>query len=135
MRDVHRSVKFGREAGLYLLCGFVSMAVSFLCIRIAVGFTAGMGAAAAAFLQGAAGQCGGIAAAYVLNRKIVYRSKAPVRRELPKFLLSRAISAVLDAVLRQVLTAAGLGVMVVSLACQCAVTVMNFVTGRSAVFR
>ena len=49
----------------------------------------------------------GVIFAYFTNRRFVFKSHEPIRKEAPKFVLSRVSTLILDAVLMQVLTPLG----------------------------
>lgn len=60
----------------------------------------------------------GVIFAYFTNRKFVFKSKAPMLSEAPKFVLSRVSTLILDMVVMQVLTAIGVNLLIATLSPQ-----------------
>lgn len=127
-----------REAALYLICGFVAMGVSW----------AAQFAVSAVFfgspryptpsqnvVLGVSNWTAGMLSAYAMNRKLVFRSDRPVGPEFVKFAVARLATLGVDLVLRQVLPAAGLDVYMTTLSVAAVITVLNYITGKLAVFR
>ena len=56
----------------------------------------------------------GVIFAYFTNRRFVFKSKKPMRKEAPKFVLSRVSTWILDIVVMQVLTALNINLVVAS---------------------
>lgn len=127
-----------REAVLYLVCGFVAMGVS---------WAAQFAVSAACFgspryptpgqnlVLGLSNWTAGMLSAYAMNRKLVFRSDRPVGPEFMKFAIARLATLGVDLILRQVLPAIGLDVYMTTLAVAAIITVLNYITGKLAVFR
>lgn len=127
-----------REAVAYLICGFVSMGVS---------WAAQFGVSAVCFqnpryptpwqnfILGMSNWTAGMLTAYILNRRLVFRSHAAIGPEFLKFLVSRLGTLGVDMGLRQILPMAGLDVYAVTLLAAAVITVLNYVIGKLAVFR
>lgn len=76
----------------------------------------------------------GVIFAYFTNRKFVFKSKGPMRKEAPKFVLSRVSTWILDIVVMQVLTAANINLIVASVISAVLVTIANYVFSKKFVF-
>lgn len=76
----------------------------------------------------------GVIFAYFTNRKFVFKSKEPMGKEAPKFVLSRVSTWVLDIVVMQVLTALGVHLMVATLVSAVLVIIGNYVFSKLFVF-
>ena len=77
----------------------------------------------------------GVIFAYFTNRKFVFKSKEPMKKEIPAFVLSRVSTLILDAVVMQVLTAVGVNLMVATLISAVLVTIGNYVFSKLFVFK
>ena len=77
----------------------------------------------------------GVTFAYFTNRRFVFKSHAPMRKEAPKFVYSRISTLILDIVVRQVLSAFHINIVVVSLISAVLVTIGNYVFSKLFVFR
>lgn len=130
--------KLAGEGIRYLIAGFISMAASWAAMWLAdqVLFhgTVRPSPAQNAIL-GLANWTAGMLAAYVLNRKFVFRSSGPVLPELGKHTVSRLGTLALDQAVRQAAAAAGLTLYPATLAALCAVTIANYAVGKLLVFR
>ena len=131
-------MKLRRELVLYLVCGLCSMAVSWICMA-AVHFVfyhmdPYPGATANAIL-GLANWTSGMSAAYVLNRRFVFRSDGPTWPEFLKHAGSRVGTLLVDQALRFLLGMAGLGVYAITLVALCVTTVLNYFLGKYLVFQ
>lgn len=127
-----------REAAAYLICGFASMGVS---------WAAQFGVSAVCFqnpryptplqnfVLGMSNWTAGMLTAYILNRRLVFRSRAAVWPEFLKFLISRLGTLGVDMGLRQILPMAGLDVYAVTLLVAIIITILNYIIGKLAVFR
>ncbi len=77
----------------------------------------------------------GVIFAYFTNRKFVFKSKEPMMKEIPVFVLSRVSTLILDAVVMQVLTAVGVNLMVATLISAVLVTIGNYIFSKIFVFK
>ena len=76
----------------------------------------------------------GVIFAYFTNRRFVFKSKEPMRKEAPKFVLSRISTWVLDVVVMQVLTAMNINLLVATFISAVLVTVANYIFSKLLVF-
>ncbi len=76
----------------------------------------------------------GVIFAYFTNRRFVFKSKKPMRKEAPKFMLSRVSTWILDIVVMQVLTALNINLVVASVISAVLVTIANYVFSKLFVF-
>ena len=76
----------------------------------------------------------GVIFAYFTNRRFVFKSHEPMGTEIPKFVLSRVATLVLDAVVMQVLTALGVNLVVATLISSVLVVIGNYVFSKLFVF-
>ena len=77
----------------------------------------------------------GVIFAYFTNRKYVFKSHEPMLQEIPKFVLSRVFTLVLDIVVIQVLTAVGVNLLVATVISAVLVIVGNYVFSKLFVFQ
>lgn len=77
----------------------------------------------------------GVIFAYFTNRKFVFKSKEPMLKEIPPFVLSRVSTYVLDIVIMQIFTKMGLNLMVGTLISAVLVTIANYVFSKLFVFK
>lgn len=77
----------------------------------------------------------GVIFAYFTNRKFVFKSKDPMLKEAPKFVLSRVTTLVLDLVVMQVLGAVGVNVYVATIISAVLVIIANYVFSKLFVFQ
>ena len=76
----------------------------------------------------------GVIFAYFTNRKYVFKSKEPMLKEAPKFVLSRVSTLILDTVVMQVLGALGVNLLVATLISSVLVVIANYVFSKLFVF-
>lgn len=76
----------------------------------------------------------GVIFAYFTNRKFVFKSNKPMKEEAPKFVLSRIATLFLDLAAVQVLTAAGVNLVVATVISAVLVVVGNYVFSKLFVF-
>ena len=76
----------------------------------------------------------GVIFAYFTNRKFVFKSKAPMLSEAPKFVLSRVSTLILDMVVMQVLTAVGVNLLIATVISAVLVIIGNYVFSKLFVF-
>ena len=76
----------------------------------------------------------GVIFAYFTNRRFVFKSKEPMRKEAPKFVLSRVSTWILDIVVMQVLTAVNINLIVARVISAVLVTIANYVFSKLFVF-
>ena len=77
----------------------------------------------------------GVIFAFFTNRRFEFKSKEPMRKEAPKFVLSRVATWILDIVVMQILTAAGINLVVASVISAVLVVIANYVFSKLFVFR
>ena len=77
----------------------------------------------------------GVIFSYFANRKYVFKSHEPMLQEIPKFVLSRVFTLVLDIVVMQVLTAVGVNLLVATVISAVLVIVGNYVFSKLFVFK
>lgn len=77
----------------------------------------------------------GVIFAYFTNRRFVFKSKEPMLKEAPKFVLSRVSTWVLDAVVMQVLTAVHVQLVIATGISAVLVTIANYVFSKLFVFQ
>lgn len=77
----------------------------------------------------------GVIFAYFTNRRFVFKSKEPMRKEAPKFVLSRVSTWILDIVVMQVLTALNIHLVIASVISAVLVTIANYVFSKLFVFQ
>lgn len=127
-----------REAVLYLVCGCVSMGVSWICMFGANALFFGGTRYPDRMQNFVLSMCNwtsGMLAAYAMNRRLVFLSHGPVLPELAKHVASRISTLGVDIVLRQALPLLGMDIFAVTLASAVIVTVLNYITGKFLVFR
>lgn len=76
----------------------------------------------------------GVIFAYFTNRKYVFKSHEPMLKEIPKFVLSRVSTLILDALVMQILGAVGVNVVVATLISSVLVIIGNYVFSKLFVF-
>ncbi len=127
-----------REAVLYLICGIVAMGVSwatqFLVSLICFGNPL-YPSPVQNIILGLSNWTAGMLSAYVMNRKLVFRSSKPIGPEFLKFAVARLATLGVDLILRQVLPFMGLNVYITTLVVSVVITALNYITGKLAVFR
>lgn len=72
--------------------------------------------------------------AYFTNRAFVFKSHEPMLKEIPKFLLSRVATLVMEIVIRQVFGVLGINVYVTTIVVAVLVIVGNYVFSKLFVF-
>ena len=77
----------------------------------------------------------GVIFAFFTNRRFVFKSKEPMRKEAPKFVMSRVLTWILDIVVMQVLTALNINLVIASVISAVLVTIANYVFSKLFVFR
>ena len=76
----------------------------------------------------------GVIFAYFTNRRFVFKSREPMRKEAPKFVLSRVFTLILDIVVMQALTALGVNLITATVISAALVIVGNYVFSKLFVF-
>lgn len=76
----------------------------------------------------------GVIFAFFTNRRFVFKSKEPMRKEAPKFVLSRVATWILDIAVMQVFTALGINLVIGTIVSAVLVTVANYVFSKLFVF-
>ena len=77
----------------------------------------------------------GVIFAFFTNRRFVFKSREPMRKEAPKFVLSRVATWILDIVVMQILTAAGINLVAASVISAVLVVIANYIFSKLFVFR
>ena len=77
----------------------------------------------------------GVIFAYFTNRRFVFKSHEPMQKEIPKFVLSRVFTLILDTVAMQVLTALGVNLIIATGISAVLVIIGNYVFSKLFVFR
>ena len=76
----------------------------------------------------------GVIFAFFTNRRFVFKSKEPMRKEAPKFVLSRVATWIMDIVVMQVLTAMGIDLLMATLISAVLVVIANYIFSKLFVF-
>ena len=76
----------------------------------------------------------GVIFAFFTNRRFVFKSKEPMRKEAPKFVLSRVATWIMDIVVMQVLTAMGINLLIATLISAVLVVIANYIFSKLFVF-
>lgn len=77
----------------------------------------------------------GVTFAYFTNRKFVFKSHEPMGREIPKFVLSRVSTLLLDLAVRQIFGALGVNTYITTFVSAVLVFIGNYVFSKLLVFR
>ena len=77
----------------------------------------------------------GVIFAYFANRRFVFKSHEPMQKEIPKFVLSRVFTLILDIAVMQVLTALSVNLIIATGISAVLVIVGNYVFSKLFVFR
>lgn len=77
----------------------------------------------------------GVIFAYFTNRRFVFKSHEPMLKEIPKFVLSRVFTLILDTVVMQVLGMMGINVFVATLISSVLVIIGNYIFSKLFVFK
>ena len=77
----------------------------------------------------------GVIFAYFTNRRFVFKSHEPMRKEIPKFVLSRVFTLILDTVVMQAFTAMEVNLIIATVISAVLVIVGNYVFSKLFVFR
>ena len=77
----------------------------------------------------------GVIFAYFTNRRFVFKSHAPMGKEIPKFVGSRISTFLMDVVLRQVFGWLGMNTYVATFIIAVIVTISNYVFSKLFVFK
>lgn len=86
------------------------------------------------FVLSAVNWVSGVTFAYFTNRKFVFKSHEPMRKEAPKFVLSRVSTWIMDMVVVQILGALGTDIIFQTLVSAVLVTITNYVFSKLFVF-
>ena len=76
----------------------------------------------------------GVIFAYFTNRRFVFKSHASMLQEIPKFVLSRVFTLVLDLVIRQIFGLMGINVYVTTVVSAVLVIIGNYIFSKLFVF-
>ena len=77
----------------------------------------------------------GVTFAYFTNRRFVFKSHEPMLQEIPKFVLSRVSTLILDLVVRQVFGMMGINTYITTFVSAVLVFIGNYVMSKLLVFR
>ena len=77
----------------------------------------------------------GVIFAYFANRRFVFKSHEPMQKEIPKFVLSRVFTLILDIAVMQVLTALSVNLIIATGISAVLVIIGNYVFSKLFVFR
>lgn len=77
----------------------------------------------------------GVIFAYFTNRRFVFKSREPMRKEAPKFVISRISTWILDVVVMQVFTAMNINLVTATFISAVLVTIANYVFSKLFVFK
>ncbi len=77
----------------------------------------------------------GVIFAYFTNRRFVFKSKEPMVKEAPKFVLSRVSTLILDAVVMLVLGKLGMNLVAATVISAVLVIIANYVFSKIFVFK
>lgn len=76
----------------------------------------------------------GVIFAYFTNRRFVFKSREPMLREIPKFVLSRVSTLILDLAVRQIFGLLGINVYVTTIVSAVLVVIANYIFSKLFVF-
>lgn len=77
----------------------------------------------------------GVTFAYFTNRRFVFKSHEPMLQEIPKFILSRVSTLILDLVVRQIFGVMGINTYITTFVSAVLVFIGNYVMSKLLVFR
>ncbi len=77
----------------------------------------------------------GVIFAYFTNRRFVFKSHEPMQKEIPKFVLSRVSTFILDLVVRQLFGVLGINTYVTTFVAAVLVFIGNYVLSKLMVFK
>ncbi len=77
----------------------------------------------------------GVIFAYFTNRRFVFKSREPMRKEAPRFVISRISTWILDVVVMQVFTAMNINLVTATFISAVLVTIANYVFSKLFVFQ
>ena len=77
----------------------------------------------------------GVTFAYFTNRRFVFKSHEPMLQEIPKFILSRVSTLILDLVVRQIFGMMGINTYITTFVSAVLVFIGNYVMSKLLVFR
>lgn len=127
-----------KEAAGYLMCGVLSMAISWAAM-LAVNAVFFGGTAYPTPVQnsvlGLANWTAGMLSAFFLTRRFVFRSDGNIVHELAKHAGSRIVTLLMEQALRQLFGAAGFDLYLTTLAVTGVSTAANYVLAKLFVFR
>lgn len=127
-----------KEAAGYLICGVLSMAISWaamLFVNAAFFGNAAYPTPVQNLVLGVANWTAGMLSAFFLTRKFVFRSDGPVPKELAKHAGSRAVTLALELNLRQLFGMAGMNLYAITLLATGISTALNYILAKLFVFR
>lgn len=77
----------------------------------------------------------GVIFAYFTNRRFVFKSHEPMLQEIPRFVLSRVSTLILDVVIRQIFGALNINIIITTLFSAVLVMIGNYVFSKLFVFK
>ena len=127
------------EIIVYLIVGVITTIVSWFCmffVNIVIFGNPLNPTSAQNLILSVVNWTAGVAAAYPLNRKFVFKSKDPnIFSECFKFLMARVTTLILDIILRQVLDFMGFNVYVTQIIVAILVIMGNYIFSKLLVFK
>lgn len=87
------------------------------------------------FVMSMANWVSGVIFAYFTNRRYVFKSHQSMLKEIPKFVLSRVSTLILDLVVRQIFGALGINTYITTFVSAVLVFIGNYVLSKLLVFR
>ena len=127
------------EIIVYLIVGVITTIVSWFCmffVNIVIFGNPLNPPSAQNLILSVVNWTAGVAAAYPLNRKFVFKSKDPnIFSECFKFLMARVTTLILDIILRQVLDFMGFNVYVTQIIVAILVIIGNYIFSKLLVFK
>lgn len=77
----------------------------------------------------------GVTFAYFTNRRFVFKSHEPMQKEIPKFILSRVSTLILDLAVRQIFGALGVNTYITTFVAAVLVFIGNYIFSKLLVFK
>ena len=77
----------------------------------------------------------GVTFAYFTNRRFVFKSNEPMRKEIPKFVISRVSTLILDLAVRQIFGMLGVNTYITTFVSAVLVFIGNYIFSKLLVFK
>lgn len=126
------------EAIAYLIVGVLTTLVSWGAMYLASWLLFGNPLHPSPFENGvmsAVNWVAGVTFAYFTNRRFVFKSHEPMQREIPKFVLSRVSTLVLDLAVRQLFGLLGINTYITTFVSAVLVFIGNYIFSKLLVFK